>query len=200
MSERKGLLPIVEEETCINTKNELIKAIDIFDIIIEKIGGENPLIINFLAGYGREIKEPVPMYCNGIFVYKTLDKTDLLPIVKRDIGKMVIEEMSQDKSYYARNFIKRLEEDNPSLVKHILINSEKTKEPMYTAYGGLMVYRLLEKQIELDILKNSSISYDKEKYPKTYELRKSLNLAIITEQYELATKFRDEINATSEPL
>jgi protein-arginine kinase activator protein McsA len=46
---------------------------------------------------------------------------------------------------------------------------------------------------------NSQIS-DKDRYPKTYEIRQKLTEAINKEDYELASKLRDEINKTDEPL
>lgn len=80
----------------------------------------------------------------------------MLPIVKEEVGFAIQAELLQGtNNEYVIEQIKRIQRENPCIINFISSFSVKGKDPIASAYCGILVYRLLESQAEADEMKKS---------------------------------------------
>lgn len=89
-----------------------------------------------------------------------MEETQLLPVVSPDTGRFVQAELEQGKegNQYIIEILKRLQQKNPRIAE--FLNGFTNEIPagpidskdvmLYMSYCGALVYRLLEKQAEVD--------------------------------------------------
>ena len=88
------------------------------------------------------------------------DKKGLLPFVEKGTLELMVEELAMDifdekrDGDVLRNYLERVREDNPYLVEYIMTRAKDSKDRESTALVAIMIYRLLEKQSELDFNKS----------------------------------------------
>lgn len=76
-----------------------------------------------------------------------------LPIVNPLIGAAISKNMQKESDVaYLKKSLKQLDEKNPCISWWIKNFSKSTKDKIGAAYCGLMVYKLLENQLEADQL------------------------------------------------
>jgi hypothetical protein len=77
-----------------------------------------------------------------------------LPVVSRDVAAAVRAELlASQGNDYAVGILQRLERDNPELAQFIALFSQTQANPAGVATGAVLVYRLLESQVDADGLK-----------------------------------------------
>lgn len=169
---------------------------------LEKIVSENPLIYEQIDFFKKKYENSVDSVFIGTAIYDILTKQDLI-LVESETVKNLVYEISNTKkeSNYLNNIMKRINTDNENVAKLITDISKKSDFPIQTKLSGVIIYRILELQTQInDLYGFDKINQDPNKFPKTYKLREELNYKIITEDYESAAKLRDRINSTQEKL
>ena len=79
-----------------------------------------------------------------------------LPIVTRDVGFAVKAEMEQTPANeYVARILERLETENPCVAEFISHFSLQHEDPVAVSTSALLVYRLLESQMESDEMKDN---------------------------------------------
>ena len=75
-----------------------------------------------------------------------------LPVVKPEIGYSIDRELQNvvDDAEYVRDQLKRLDKENPTVAQFIRRLSKLSKDKIHVAYCGLIVYRMLESQSEVN--------------------------------------------------
>ncbi len=77
-----------------------------------------------------------------------------LPIVTKEIGFAVCAELEQEPgNRYIVRLLERLESENPCIAEFISRLAMQHPDPVSVSTSALLVYRLLESQIEADRLK-----------------------------------------------
>ncbi len=190
MTERKGLLPIVNKETGCFVHREIQKDSNYLIHRLKGISKSNPILADYMLHFSRGNINPNLTLYPGIVVYNLLEKTCRLPVVTNDALDAVKNDLFTVDNYVSK-IVKNLQEDNLYIANFLCEYALSTSDPVIAAYGGVLVYESLEKQVELNI----SV-----KRPKTWKFLTQLRFAIKEERYEDAAKLRDEINKTNEPL
>lgn len=73
----------------------------------------------------------------------------VLPVVREATGLILQEELlNSEENEYTANLLKRLKKDNPCVANFISTMSLESKDPHAVSYTALLVYRLLEKELE----------------------------------------------------
>jgi hypothetical protein len=76
-----------------------------------------------------------------------------LPAVTREVAAAVRGELlASQGNDYAVGILQRLEKDNPELAQFIALFSQTQANPAGVATGAVLVYRLLESQLDADRL------------------------------------------------
>jgi len=199
MSENKGLLPIVTPDIEDIVQEEFEKDKGYIVAMLDRLYEENQAIYAFLDASSEKMAEALYI---GTFIYRCLEIKGELPVVTLDAYREIEESFEKARSLsYLLNVAQRLKEDNPWIVKFAKNFSRQYPTKKYYVFcTGIAVYSFLEKQAEYDVLQKPVVPFDTEQYPLTFVLRKRLNIALAGENYEIATKLRDEINKTPEPL
>lgn len=79
---------------------------------------------------------------------------DHLPVVSPEIGAAIAAEMSQQPgNEYVVKILDRLLLDNPCVANFISSLAMQHSDPIAVGFVGILVYRLLESQMEADQLK-----------------------------------------------
>jgi hypothetical protein len=74
-----------------------------------------------------------------------------LPAVTKDVAAAVRAELlASEGNDYAVAILQRLEKDNPELAQFIALFSQTQPNPAGVATGAVLVYRLLESQLDAD--------------------------------------------------
>ena len=199
MSECRGLLGIITPELGDIVQEEFNDQDDFLDKVLGRMGDENSQMHSFLIGYAEWRYEVLSA---GTFVYRCIEVSDTVPIVTPETYHEIVEEVAKSNfSRYTNHLYKTLKENNPwifDFVNHFSSQFPREKDDALNA--GVTIYRFLEKQAVNNSLKFPSVPFDFQEYPLTSKLRKRLNIAIFTENYEIAYQLRDKINLTLEPL
>ena len=154
MSENKGLLPIVTEDIGLTIQADMLRNPKYVDELITRLVSENPQVAKFLADFALSNSSPDGPNYSGALVYDMLTKKGKVPKVHGDIDAAVQAELSQSQgNEYVVGMIQRLQDDNPCVANFVSQLALKTKDPITTAYAGMLVYRLLESQAQADKMK-----------------------------------------------
>src|SRR5262249_11004986 len=79
-----------------------------------------------------------------------------LPKVTEEVGHAVCAEMEQERGNdYIVRILERVEKENPCLAEFISRLSMRHADPVGVSTSALLVYRLLESQVESDELKSA---------------------------------------------
>jgi len=199
MTENKGLLEIITEDIGLAVEGEFKTQKNYMKQMLDNMYKENIYIWMFLDLYTPPADQKA-LYC-GEFVYRCLEKVDsILMVDSKAFIEVTHEATSSGGDEYAEGIIKRLHEDNEWLADYIVNLAHESAIGDRIKAAGAVVYRFIEKQAEINVLKKPIYSIDPKKYPLTYLLRKRLNIAIATENFEIAAELRDKINAMGESL
>lgn len=80
-------------------------------------------------------------------------KMNCLPLVNPQIGAAIANDMKKETDIqYLKKSLKKLSKKNPCIAWWIKNYSKSTNDKLGAAYCGLMVYMLLENQLEADKL------------------------------------------------
>lgn len=203
MSEYKGLLPIIDSETVETVKKEFESEEGSLEKILSHMEHENSQMHYFLRNFSADTGYRKQLLCIGAFIYRCFDIKNSVPIVTPEAYHEVREEFEtvQRFSRGMEKLSKTLEEDNPLICKYIKEFASRWKrEDFVILITGLTIYQFFLKQAEFEALEKATIPFDIGNFPITHSLRKRLNIALFTENYEIASKIRDKINKSSEPL
>ncbi len=78
---------------------------------------------------------------------------NLLPVVKKEITYSLIGNLQNADDYeYIKSKLEEIEKVNPLVSEWIKLFSKGSKNKLYTAYCGLVVYELLYSQAEADMM------------------------------------------------
>ena len=185
MTDRKGLLPVVDKEVGILVDRETQNP-HYFLRQFKRITELNPNLASCMFHFSKKDKNPNVILYPGVVIYDLLERKSELPVVSLESIKFISGELKSTNDYIP-NLIKRLKEDNLYIANFLSRYATRTYEPIVAAYSGALVYRVLEKQAELDC-------------QGTFKLKTELSTAIKEERYEDAAKLRDKINLINKQL
>lgn len=153
MTERKGLLTIVERQDFVNIKEKAIKDKGFLNKLFDKILNENPYIARTLSLFATESQNLQQVMKTALYVYAFLDNAtrrvyhfsypeyNKLPFV----SKKCLSKLSHEyKEGFEIEMIERLREDNPFIANFIDETLMYGNDPENTLKAATFCYRLLE--------------------------------------------------------
>lgn len=150
-------LPKVTEETKIRLLTEVFDGENYFTTVLERLQVENPLVVEWLEYFLKGVADPAAVRSAGTFVYRLLESAGPVPQLLEETALDVQREFLEKDSYLV-NLIQRVQKENPTIANFVIHYSDclaaknrlNDLTPLKTAYAGMLLYRVLERQAELN--------------------------------------------------
>ena len=160
MIERKGLddlvteIPAVGIATVKYVEHRMLNEEGYGKVSVKRIMKENQNLGEFLSEYAEKYTENEFIFHMGVSIYNILKKEGKLPRLTIEAMEEVTKEYENSSgNKYIHNIVQRLREQNPCLIEFVNTLSSYSNKPEATMTAGVLTYRLLEKQAELNKLK-----------------------------------------------
>ena len=144
-------LPMVTDATGISLQRKIIADRKYIETALEKLKEDNPLVAQFIRDFsvGRAYTKSVESA--GTVVYKLLELQGQVPQVLEDTTELVTREiLGEPGNDYLIHLVNHVYKKNPGIVNFIAGFGAKSPAAVEIIYSGMLVYRLLEKQTEIN--------------------------------------------------
>jgi hypothetical protein len=152
--QKRELLPRLEQEMSFST--EVLRNQVYLERVLEKMADDNPVVRSWIDGYSRAMPRCEDSIYQAMWVYSLLKKSGPVPKVEAMTALSLLEEVRKSNlRNYLADIRNRLQEENPLVLDFIRDFALTSSEPGRSFYAGLMTYRLLERQAEIDFAKGN---------------------------------------------